>query len=204
MVGLKDYASPVVAQKSPIFGKKRIMASISLGIGSRVKHPQFGVGVVVQIKPEEYLITFIEHGMREVERTFEQFEIIDANDADNDLVSLADIEVLLVNVIRKYSDIQETVEIGNKWTGGTMILQPGDDSLKPKEVPIDVFFKKIIMLRDRLRVLEQHINANNKLTEEDKVNLQQYVTRCYGSLTTFNVLFKYTTDNFVGEKGSKD
>jgi len=180
------------------------MASISLGIGSRVKHPQFGVGVVVQIKPEEYLITFIEHGMREVERTFDQLEIIDANDADNDLVSLADIEVLLVNVIRKYSDIQETVEIGNKWTGGTMILQPGDDSLKPKEIPIDVFFKKIIMLRDRLRVLEQHINANNKLTEADKVNLQQYVTRCYGSLTTFNVLFKYTTDNFVGEKGSKD
>ena len=180
------------------------MQKISLGIGSRVKHPQFGDGVIVQIKPEEYLITFMQHGMREVERTFDQLEIIDANDADNDLVSLADIEVLLVNVIRKYSDLQERVEIGNKWTGGTVTLKPGDSSLKSKEVPIDVFFNKIVMLRDRLRVLEQHINSNKKLSEEDKVNLQQYITRCYGSLTTFNVLFKYTTDQFVGEKGSKD
>jgi hypothetical protein len=180
------------------------MQKISLGIGSRVKHPQFGEGVVVQIKPEEYVITFMQHGLREIERTFDQFEIIDANDADNDLVSLADIEVLLVNVIRKYSDIQERVEIGNKWTGGTITLKPGDTSLKSKEIPIDIFFNKIVMLRDRLRVLEQHINSNKKLSEEDKVDLQQYITRCYGSLTTFNVLFKYTTDQFVGEKGSKD
>ena len=77
------------------------MPNISLGIGSRVKHPQFGDGVVVQIKPEEYMITFMQHGMREIERTYDQLEVIDANDADNDLVSLADIEVLLVNVIRK-------------------------------------------------------------------------------------------------------
>jgi hypothetical protein len=180
------------------------MQNISLGIGSRVRHPQFGDGVVVQIKPEEYIITFMQHGMREIERTFDQLEIIDANDMDNDLVSLADIEVLLVNVIKKYSDIQERVEIGNKWTGGNIILKPGDSSLKSKEIPIDVFFNKIVMLRDRLRVLEQHINSNKKLTEEDKVNLQQYITRCYGSLTTFNVLFKYSTDNFVGEKGGKD
>ncbi len=180
------------------------MQKISLGIGSRVKHPQFGEGVVVQIKPEDYLITFMQHGMREIERTFDQFEIIDENDADSDLVSLADIEVLLVNVIKKYSDLQERVEIGNKWTGGTIVLKPGDATLKSKEIPIDVFFNKIVMLRDRLRVLEQHINSNKKLNEEDKVNLQQYITRCYGSLTTFNVLFKYTTDQFVGEKGSKE
>jgi hypothetical protein len=180
------------------------MSTISLGIGSRIRHPQYGDGVIVQIKPEEYLVTFMQHGMRELERTSAEFEVIDANDADNDLVSLADIEVLLVNVIRKYSDLQERVEIGNKWTGGTLTLKPGDPSLKSKEVPIDVFFNKIVMLRDRLRVLEQRINSNDKLTEEDKVNLQQYVTRCYGSLTTFNVLFKYSTDQFVGEKGSKD
>jgi hypothetical protein len=180
------------------------MQKISLGIGSRVRHPQFGDGVIVQIKPEEYMITFMQHGMREIERTYDQLEVIDANDADNDLVSLADIEVLLVNVIRKYSDLQERVELGNKWMGGTLTLKPGDTSLKSKEVPIDVFFGKIVMLRDRLRVLEQHINSNKKLSEEDKVNLQQYITRCYGSLTTFNVLFRYTTDQFVGEKGSKD
>ncbi len=180
------------------------MQNISLGIGSRVKHPQFGDGVVVQLKPEEYIITFIQHGMREIERTTDQLEIIDANDADNDLVSLADIEVLLVNILKKYSDIQERVELGNKWIGGMVILKPGDSSLKSKEIPMDVFFGKIIMLRDRLRVLEQHINSNKNLNEEEKVNLQQYITRCYGSLTTFNVLFKYTTDQFVGEKGSKE
>lgn len=83
-------------------------------------------------------------------------------------------------------------------------MKPGDTSLKSKEVPIDVFFNKIVMLRDRLRVLEQRINSHDKLTEDDKVNIQQYITRCYGSLTTFNVLFKYSTDYFVGEKGSKD
>lgn len=175
---------------------------ISLGIGSRVRHPEYGEGVVIQVKPEDYMITFMQHGMREIERTYQGLEVIDANDMDNDLVSLADIEVLLVNIIRKYSDIQERVEIGNKWTGGKIVLQPGDTSLKPKEVPIDVFFNKIVMLRDRLRVLEQRINASEKLTEEDKVNMQQYVTRCYGSLTTFNVLFKYQTDGFVGEKTS--
>ncbi len=175
---------------------------ISLGIGSRVRHPDFGEGVIVQIKPEMYTVTFIQHGMREIARTYTGWEIIDANDMDNDLVSLADIEVLLVNVIRKYSDMQERVEIGNRWTGGKMVLQPGDTSLKAKEVPIDVFFNKIVMLRDRLRVLEQRINSHDKLSEEDKVNMQQYITRCYGSLTTFNVLFKYQTDGFIGDKSS--
>ena len=175
------------------------MSHISLGIGSRVRHPQFGEGVIIQIKPDDYMVTFMQHGMREIERTYDKFEIIDANDADNDLVSLADIEVLLVNTLRKYSELQERVEMGQKWTGGTMILKPGDSSLKSKEVPIETFFSKIVMLRDRLRVLEQRVNSHEKLTDEDKVNMQQYITRCYGSLTTFNVLFKYQTDQFVGE-----
>ncbi|MFM2206094.1 MAG: hypothetical protein RL213_69 [Bacteroidota bacterium] len=175
---------------------------ISLGIGSRVRHPEYGEGVIIQVKPEDYMVTFMQHGMREIERTYQGWEVIDANDMDNDLVSLADIEVLLVNVLRKYSDIQERVEMGSKWTGGKLIIQPADGSLKPKEVPIDVFFNKIVMLRDRLRVLEQRINAHDKLSDEDKVNIQQYITRCYGSLTTFNVLFRYQTDGFIGEKGS--
>ncbi len=175
------------------------MSTISLGIGSRVRHPQFGEGVIIQIKPEEYMVTFMQHGMREIDRTFDQFEIIDANDADNDLVSLSDIEVLLINTLRKYSDLQERVEMGQKWTGGTMILKPGDSSLKSKEVPIETFFSKIVMLRDRLRVLEQRVKSHEKLTDEDKVNMQQYITRCYGSLTTFNVLFRFQTDHFTGE-----
>lgn len=81
-----------------------------------------------------------------------------------------------------------------------MTLTPGEEGLKGKEVPIETFFHKIVMLRDRLRVLEQNINSHSKLSDEDKVNLQQYITRCYGSLTTFNVLFDSKEDWFVGEK----
>ncbi len=180
------------------------MSDYSLGIGSRVRHPQYGEGVVIQVKPEEYMITFMQHGMREVERLDAQLEVIDKNDQETDLVSLSDIEVLLINIIKKYSDVQERVELGTKWMGGSVVLKPGDNSLKSKEIPIDVFFQKIVMLRDRLRVLEQHVNGNKKLSDEEKVDLQQYITRCYGSLTTFNVLFKYSTDQFVGEKGSKE
>ncbi len=90
--------------------------------------------------------------------------------------------------------------IGNRWIGGTLYLQPKDESQIPKEIPIETFFRKIIMIRDRLRVLEQHINSNKKLSEDEKINLQQYITKIYGSLTTFNVLFKEKSDHFVGEK----
>ena len=98
------------------------------------------------------------------------------------------------------SDISEIVPLGDRWKGGNMLLQPEDKSLKPKEMPIEAFFHKIVMVRDRLRVMEQRINAS-KLEEEEKINLQQYITRIYGSLTSFNVLFKNKEDQFVGEKG---
>ena len=88
-----------------------------------------------------------------------------------------------------------------KWEGGTMVLKPHDPQLQPKEIALDQLFHKIVMVRDRLRVLEQKINAHEKLTDVEKVDLQTYVTRCYGSLTTFNVLFRDEKDRFVGEKG---
>jgi hypothetical protein len=92
------------------------------------------------------------------------------------------------------------VPLGDKWTGGKVMLVPGRQDLQSKEIPIDAFFHKIVMLRDRLRVMEQKINASKGLSDEEKVALQQYITRIYGSLTTFNVLFTDKEDQFVGER----
>lgn len=171
-----------------------------IGIGSRVKHEDFGGGVVIQVSSDYFEIVFINHGWRRINRNDNKLEFIEILEPDKDLVSLDQVESMLIKVLRKFSDIQETVELGDKWIGGTMILQPGKKDVSAKEIPIEVFFHKIVMIRDRLRVMEQRINSSN-LTDEEKVNLQQYITRIYGSLTTFNVLFKYKGDHFVGEKG---
>jgi hypothetical protein len=98
----------------------------------------------------------------------------------------------------------EPVELGTRWTGGKIEIWPRDPSLGAKELPIDTFFHKIVMVRDRLRVLEQQINGHAKLSDEEKVHLQQYVTRCYGSLTTFNAFFRHKEDHFVGSGTGKD
>jgi hypothetical protein len=176
------------------------MENSFLGIGSRVKHPDFGIGVIIQNASEDYQIIFVEHGWRKISRQFEGLEVIEAMEPDQDIVSLEAVERIIIKLLRKFSDIQETVEVGEKWVGGKIILAPGKDDLSSKEIPIDAFFHKIVMVRDRLRVMEQRINSS-KLSDEEKVNLQQYITRIYGSLTTFNVLFKYKSDYFIGEKG---
>jgi hypothetical protein len=177
------------------------MSETVLGIGSRVKHPQFGSGVVIQIRPDAYEITFIEHGTRNILREFQGLEIIEASETPADMVSYDIIEKSLIRVLRRFSDIQETIALGSKWTGGKLIMVPGDRDLKEKEIPIDAFFHKIVMIRDRIRVLEQKLNAS-ALTDEEKVEMQQYITRIYGSLTTFNVLFKNKEDYFVGDKSA--
>lgn len=94
--------------------------------------------------------------------------------------------------------------IGQRWEGGEVILKPGKEGTQEKRIPIDALFNKIVMIRDKLRVLEQKINANPKLTSEEKVSMQQYITGCYGSLTTFNVLFADKRDQFVGARGGDD
>lgn len=95
---------------------------------------------------------------------------------------------------------QAEIRLANKWEGGTVVLKPGDPGTAPKELPLDALLHKVVMIRDRLRVLEAKINAHEKLSDAEKVDFQQYVTRCYGSLTTFNLLFKDEKDKFVGEK----
>ncbi|HTP24462.1 MAG TPA: hypothetical protein VMK12_02230 [Anaeromyxobacteraceae bacterium] len=94
------------------------------------------------------------------------------------------------------------VPLAPKWEGGTVVLKPRDAQLQAKEIPLDQLFHKMVLIRDRLRVLEQKINANEKLSDAEKVDIQSYVTRCYGSLTTFNVLFRDEKDRFVGEKSA--
>ena len=95
------------------------------------------------------------------------------------------------------------VPLAPKWEGGTVKLVPANPELQAKDLPIDALFHKVVMVRDRLRTLEQRINAHPKLTDTEKVEMQQYVTRCYGSLTTFNVLFREKNDQFVGQKGDE-
>ena len=174
------------------------MAEIKLGIGSRVKHPQLGKGVIIQVRSDAYEITFIDHGIRIILRDYEGMETIDAVETPSELVTYEKIEKGLIRVLQRFSDIQENVPLGGKWTGGRLVLYPNDPGLKEKEVPMETFFHKIVMVRDRLRVLEQKINAS-ELTDQEKVEMQQYITRIYGSLTTFNVLFKNKDDQFAGE-----
>jgi hypothetical protein len=105
-------------------------------------------------------------------------------------------------VIRDELGVGEA-DIAGRWEGGEMILKPGKDGVQEKRVPLDALFHKIVMIRDRLRVLEQKINGHPKLGADDKVQMQQYVTACYGSLTTFNVLFSDRKDQFVGQKSDE-
>lgn len=172
-----------------------------LGIGSRILHPKYGKGVVTNVSSKEYWVTFIENGLETIDIDSE-FEVIDVAENEVDTVSFYDVEQSLLSILKKWNGLGEPVAIEDKWKGGKMILEPGRTGLASKEVPIDTFFHKIVMLRDRLRVMEQKINASH-LEEIEKVELQQYITRIYGSLTTFNVLFKSQNDYFVGEKSSK-
>ncbi|MFM1933019.1 MAG: hypothetical protein RL226_2322 [Bacteroidota bacterium] len=172
---------------------------MNLAIGAKVNHPSFGEGVIFSETDSAWRIFFREHGEKELGKAYTGFTLLEASTVGVSTITLEDVVEAVQNVFDQYYDVSEIVELGDKWEGGTMILQPGDTSLKGKDLPIETFFHKIVMLRDRLRVLEQNINSHEKLSDEDKVHLQQYITRIYGTLTTFNVLFKSKNDYFVGE-----
>jgi hypothetical protein len=169
-----------------------------LGIGSRINHPEYGKGVVTNVSTSAYWVTFIDNGLETIPLD-DTFETIELSENEVDTVSFYDVEKTLKNLLQKWSDITQVVPIADKWKGGKLILDPGQAGVQGKEVPIDIFFHKIVMVRDRVRVMEQKINASN-LDEAEKIEMQQYITRIYGSLTTFNVLFKSPNDYFVGEK----
>lgn len=179
------------------------MEQTTLGIGTRLQHTLYGPGVVVGIRFATYLISFINHGIKEIDKTDNKLDEILPENVTAEIETHSEVERSLLKILRLWGGLSETVHLGDRWVKGMMLLQPADKSLKPKEIPIEDFFHKIVMLRDRLRVLEQNINSSKNLSDEEKVNIQQYITRCYGSLTTFNVLFKDKEHWFVGEKGGK-
>ncbi|MET0393390.1 MAG: hypothetical protein ABW019_09630 [Chitinophagaceae bacterium] len=180
------------------------MEQTTLGIGTRLQHTQYGPGVIVGIRYATYLISFINHGVKEVDKTDSKLEEIIPENVTEEIETHSEVEKSLLKMLRLWGGLSETVPLGDKWAGGMLLLQPADKSLKPKDIPITDFFHKIVMLRDRLRVLEQNINSHKGLSDEEKVNIQQYITRCYGSLTTFNVLFKNKEQWFTGEKGGRE
>lgn len=170
----------------------------TLGIGSRVRHPAFEDGVVIRLHAAAYDVCFLRYGIKSVGKDYDKWEIIERIEPESE-VSFSDAEKALRRILRQYNGLEEEVKLGDRWIDGLLILQPGEEGLKSKEMPIDTFFHKIVMVRDRLRVMEQRVNSSN-LTDEEKINLQQYITKIYGSLTSFNVLFKHSEDGFVGEK----
>ncbi len=173
----------------------------NIAIGSRVRHLRYGKGIVNDDKITAWEIYFEKSGKLEVSKRSEELEFSEQLfDAPKSTLSLKEIEKVLKFVLEQYNALEAMVPLGERWKGGTLIVQPANSELQSKEIPVEVFFHKITMLRDRLRVLEQNINSHKVLDDAEKVELQQYITRIYGSLTTFNFLFAEKNDYFVGQK----
>ncbi|MEO1624575.1 MAG: hypothetical protein AAFV25_05415, partial [Bacteroidota bacterium] len=131
----------------------------TLGVGSRVKHPAYGDGVIIRINVAAYEVCFLTYGIKNVGKTYENWDIIEAIPASDEITYSA-AEKSLMKILKNWGGMSETVELGDKWTDGKLILEPGSAGLKAKEMPIDTFFHKIVMVRDRLRVMEQRVNSS--------------------------------------------
>ncbi|MBN1208865.1 MAG: hypothetical protein JXB05_28660 [Myxococcaceae bacterium] len=124
----------------------------------------------------------------------------------NEIVELGDLNMTreeLMEIFREAAGEGEAPPLAGKWEGGTLRLIPGKAEVQSKDLPIDNLFHKVVMVRDRLRTLEQKLNAHPKLSDAEKVEMQSYITRIYGSLTSFNLLFREKNDQFVGQKGEE-
>jgi hypothetical protein len=164
------------------------------GVNTIVGHPHFGCGKIVAFEKEGYVVMFKGGEVRHVAFTFDGLKAEEGTgDPESDRIKQAMREVL-----GDYGWLDIDLELGKRWIGGTLKLVPGKQDTQPRDVPIEAFFKKIIGIRDRLRVLEQKVNAHPSLAPEEKLELQGYITRCYGSLTTFNALFAAKESQFQG------
>jgi hypothetical protein len=174
----------------------------SLHVGLKVKHPQYGVGVVKGISEHAAEVRF-DDALRTVDPEISGIQPAVAS------VAIKDLEVPLETLLAQ--TIERTVlrmgwekpdavvtELGARWHKGKLVMHPADPTLQTKEVPLETFFHKIVGMRNQMRVLEQKINSHPQLSDADKTELQQYITRCYGSMTTFNVLFANKAGEFRG------
>jgi hypothetical protein len=173
----------------------------SLRIGMKVRHPQYGSGTVKSISEAVADIAFDDGSKRTVAPEPSGLEPAEPQAAVSGLnVPLTQfVQETLETAIEKLGlqkPDSNVEKLGLRWHGGKVVLHPADPTLQTKEVPLEVFFHKVVMVRNNLRVLEQKINAHEKLSDGEKVEMQQYITRSYGSFTTFNVLFKEKEDQF--------
>ena len=177
----------------------------NLSRGTMVEHPLYGKGIIANATFATYEIYFERKGKLEFSKDTSDIEVLDpvVDIKPQPQMTYTDVKKMLYTVLEKYNGLESRFELGEKWVNGTLVIKAGSSEIKPKEIPIDTFFHKIVMMRDKLRVLEQNINSHPKLSDEEKVNLQQYITRVYGSMTTFNFLFANKEDYFVGAKGSE-
>jgi hypothetical protein len=170
-------------------------AKPKFGVGTVVAHPHFGRGKVVAYELDTYVVLFKGGETKKVAFTFDPMvaeQVVSDPEIDR-------IKYAVQEVLGDYGWLDVDLEMGKRWIGGTMRLIPGKDDTQPKDIPLEMLFKKIIGIRDKLRVLEQKINAHAVLSPEEKLELDGYITRCYGSLTTFNVLFTNKESQFKGQ-----
>jgi hypothetical protein len=172
-------------------------------IGMSVKHPEFGAGSVKSLNTHSAEVNF-NTGVRTLDPRISGLEPDEAQVAVTGLEQplqqlIRDVAFSLVEAMGLERDDAEVKQLGSRWHGGKLIMQPTDRTLQSKEIPLEVFFHKVVMVRNNLRVLEQKINAHDQLSDGDKVEMQQYITRSYGSLTTFNILFKDKDHQFASK-----
>ncbi len=161
--------------------------------GDLVRHEEYGIGRVEAVTKGGCEVYFPRMDKETSVGTDDLQALPESETTAYELVKLAAYELR--------GEELPAIELGPRWRGGELVLKPADASQAAKTVPIETLFHKIVMVRDRLRVMEQQINSHKTLSDAEKVELQQYITRIYGSLTTFNILFKDKKDHFVGQKG---